>query len=392
MARPKDDRPEILHPAALSDADAAAWRALQAATPAFGNPLLGPDFAQAVGAVREDARVAVWRETGEPVGFLAFHQRPGAFARPIGAPLSDYQALVSAPNFDLTATEAVTASGLGAFRVSGAVDPIGVFAALPSRAPAYRVVLSSTADDYLSALGAGSANRAKNLRRYRGRLERDLGAVEIVAPDDDPKAFAQLLAWKRDQLARSGLHDFLRAPWTSALLDRLFETRDARFGGLAINLYSGGRLVAGHFGVRQGDWYHPWIAARDPELDTYAPGFVHQWCAIQAMSGLGLRTYDLGAGSDGWKRMFASEGVEISAGLVTASGVRGRLAGAAEGLWALPPLRRRELATRLRQRLDQIATMELTFGGRLRGVAYAVGGFSRRNAARRPAQSHQGAS
>src|ERR1700761_3089936 len=86
---------EIVHPAELSRVDIAAWRRLQAAEPAFGSPLLGPDFAQAVGAVRPDARVAVYRRAGHAIGFLAHHRRPGGFARPIGAPFCDYHALVS---------------------------------------------------------------------------------------------------------------------------------------------------------------------------------------------------------------------------------------------------------------------------------------------------------
>ena len=52
---------ELVHPGALAPADVEAWRALQAAEPAFASPLLGVEFAQAVGAVRADARVAVFR-------------------------------------------------------------------------------------------------------------------------------------------------------------------------------------------------------------------------------------------------------------------------------------------------------------------------------------------
>ena len=88
---------ETIHPSLLSAVDAVLWRSLAASEESFGNPLLGPDFAQAVGKVREDARVAVVRRAGETVGFLPFHRRPGGLARPIGSPLSDYHGLVSRP-------------------------------------------------------------------------------------------------------------------------------------------------------------------------------------------------------------------------------------------------------------------------------------------------------
>ena len=67
---------EILHPTALEAGDIVSWRHMIAAQPAFASPLMGPEFAQAVGAVRPDARVAIWRRDGRPVGFLAHHLRP----------------------------------------------------------------------------------------------------------------------------------------------------------------------------------------------------------------------------------------------------------------------------------------------------------------------------
>jgi CelD/BcsL family acetyltransferase involved in cellulose biosynthesis len=109
--------------------------------------------------------------------------------------------------------------------------------------------------------------------------------------------------------------------------------------------------------------------------------------AIDAMTGLGLHTYDLGPGSDHWKKLFTSDAVEVSYGLVTADGLGGRLAGVSESVWAAPPLAGVQMADRLRHRLDQIATMELTVGGRVRGVINAVAALERRNADRRPAPS-----
>ena len=106
---------DILHPSELDEADARAWRAFQTATPVFSNPLLSPQFAQAVGLVREDARIAICRSgAGSAQGFLAYHKRPSAFARPIGAPLSDLQALVSAPQAAVDASALFGAAGVRA--------------------------------------------------------------------------------------------------------------------------------------------------------------------------------------------------------------------------------------------------------------------------------------
>ncbi len=382
---------EIVHPGALTSADREAWRALQTATPAFGSPLLGPDFAQAVGAVRKDARIAIWRESrGAPKAFFAYHHRPQGFGRPIGAPFCDYHAVISDGGLDLDATAILSAAKLKAFRLSGLLDPFGVLGgAEVERQTAYRIVLQpgDAGLAHLDGLKASSANRFKNFRRYSKRLEQAFGPLRLVAEDPDAAAFERLLAWKRLQLARTGLHDFLRPAWVGALMQLLFQTSgaatDRGFGGLTINLYAGDHHVAGHFGVRLGGWYHPWIGATAPKLEAYGAGFVHQWKAVEAMGSLGLHTYDLGSGSDHWKRMFTADAVEVATGLITAPTLGGRLARAGDRLWTTPPLDRIGVTGRLRNRLDQIAAIETAWSGRAQGVLAMAAALERRAASRR---------
>ncbi len=364
---------DLVAPAALSDADTAVWRRLQAAEPAFASPLLSPDFAKAVGAVRDDARVAVFRRDGRAVGFLPHHRRPGGFARPIGAPFCDYHALVAAPDAAIDGGEALQAAGLSALRLSALVDPAGVFdGAVQTQAWGYRIAPKTTAADYLETLWAESGNRAKNYRRYRRSLERAAGPVRLVGDDRDPAAFATLIGWKREQFARTGLHDFLAVPWAADLMRRMFESRTPDFGGQLISLYAGERLVAAHFGARADGWFHPWIGAFDMDLKAHSPGMVHQVEAIAAMDALGLRVYDLGAGEDHWKQQFTRDGVWVGAGLAAAPTLAGALARSTDRFWALPPLKKAPVLGRVRNRLDQIAALELTLGGRLEGAAHAL--------------------
>jgi CelD/BcsL family acetyltransferase involved in cellulose biosynthesis len=383
---------EIVHASALTSADQAAWRTLQDATPAFGSPLLGPDFALAVGAVRKDARVAIWRAPdGEPRAFFAYHHRPQGFGRPIGAPFCDYHAVVSGDGLSLDATAILSATKLKALRLSGLIDPFGSLTGADlTQQTAYRIVLQpgDAGPAHLDGLKASSANRFKNFRRYSKRLEQAFGPVRLVPDTLDVTAFERLLAWKRLQLARTGLHDFLRPAWVAGLMRRLFETSAAdsewRFGGLMINLYAGDHPVAGHFGVRLGGWYHPWIGATAPNLEAHGAGFVHQWKAVEAMGSLGLHTYDLGPGSDHWKRLFTADVVEVATGLITAPTLGGRLARAGDRLWTTPPLDRIGLTGRLRNRLDQIAAIETAWSARAQGVLAMAAALERRAAARRP--------
>ena len=366
-----------LHPGDLSVEEIAAWRAITAAHPAFASPLLGPDFALAVGAVRTDARVAIWRRDGEAVGFLPHHLKASGLARPIGAPLSDYHALVSKAPMDVRA--GLAEAGLGALRFTGLIDPLGLFErAVRTRATAYVIELQTGAEPYLEALRAQSPKRFKNYRRLQSKITREVGELTLCAPDRDPQAFAQLIAWKRDQLSRTGAHDFLAPVWTRQLMENLFQTHDGDFRGLMLTMRVDGRVVAGHFGVRLGEVYHPWIASTDPEMGAFSVGQLFLLQAIEAMPGLGLRTYDLGPGHDHYKAPYALTQQQIGEGTAVARGAAGWSSRLGEGAWRLAGAGWGPVAGQVRRRFETISDLEQTLGGQMRGLASAVVARGRR--------------
>ena len=366
---------EVIHPSELGPAELGAWSGLQSATPDFGNPLLGAAFAGLVGAHRRDARVAIWLQNQRPVGFLGFHKTLGGFARPIGAPFSDYQALVSAPGPE-RAQMTLEGVGLHGIRLTGLVDPHGVFPQPLTQAQAHRIDLAAGAEAYLAGLWAASRNRSRNFKRYARRLAGELGPLRVAAPDTSAATFEGLLTWKRRQLAATGMHDFTASPWAGEMFRRLFETPDAAFGGLMIALYAGERPVAAHFGVRQDDWYHPWIGAYDPEIAAFSPGVVHQVMAAEAAAGLGVRIYDLGPRADRSKSMFANASVTVREGLATGASLPGCLAVGSERM--LAPTGGLSLLGRVRNRWDHVAAVESTLGGRIAGMARAATVLNRR--------------
>jgi len=371
---------ETLHPRDLAAADQRMWRDMAAAEPAFSSPLLGPDFAHAVGAVRDDTRVAVIRRRGETLGFLPHHRRPGQLARPIGSPLSDYHALVSRPDAALNGANVLRAAGLTTFRYTGLIDPHGVFGQTEMKT-AHVIGLGQTdAETYLEAVRAASPKKIKNWRRLDSKLDREMGPIRLVAADPSPQAFDQLLAWKREQLARTGVHDFLRPDWTRGLMLDLFQKRDGPFQGLMINLYAGDQLVSGHFGVRLDGVYHPWIASTNPAYAEWSPGQIFFMRAIAAMPGLGLERYDLGPGHDHYKGAYALSQIQIGDGAATASGMAGRVASSLDGVWALAGAGGAGPVGKLRRRMEAIASVELTMAGRMRGLVHAVAGHVQRGA------------
>lgn len=369
---------ETLHPRELAEADLRMWRDMAAAEPAFDSPLLGPDFTLAVGVVRDDARVAVIRRQGETLGFLPHHRRPGAMARAIGSPLSDYHGLVSRPEADLTGAEVLGAAELTAYRYTGLVDPYGVFGQGELKT-AHVIALGNTdAETYLEAVRAASPKKIKNWRRLDNKLEREMGAIELVAADRSREAFDQLIAWKREQLERTGIHDFLGPDWTRGLMLDLFHKQTGPFQGLMINLYAGGVLVAGHFGVRLNGVYHPWIASTNPAHGEWSPGQIFFMRAIAAMPGLGLHRYDLGPGHDHYKGAYALSQVQIGEGTATAATMAGRMASSLDGVMALAGSRGAGPVGRLSRRMDAIASVELTMAGRMRGLVDAFANQAQR--------------
>ncbi len=77
---------------------------------------------------------------------------------------------------------------------------------------AFVIELTGSAADYLEALRASSPKQFKNYRRLDGKLDREVGDDRTVrARTTRGRPSTQLLAWKRDQLRRTGVHDFLRA-------------------------------------------------------------------------------------------------------------------------------------------------------------------------------------
>ncbi len=346
----------------LSDVDADAWRALQAADPVLESPLLGPDFARAVGRRRDDAEVAVFDRDGRPMGYLAYHRRPGALGRPIGAPFADYHGLVCAPELSLSGEEVLRRLELRAFRHMGLIDPGHRFAGMDVTNDGHLIRLDGSPDDHLEACFAARPKMFRNWRRLARRLA-ERGPLDLRA-EPDPAAFYQLMRWKSAQFARTGLTDVLRPDWASGLMRDLFEMTEGPVRGQMLTLWSGDVLVAGEFGLRSDRLFHSWIAAINPELTAFSPGAAFMEHAIRAMPRLGLEVIDMAPGNAHSKRPFATGRRPATTGLTLVDGEAHDWTTGAVG--------------KMRRRLDHIATADPTLAGRARGVWEAAGAVRKR--------------
>jgi len=355
----------------LSPEDARVWHALTLSHDHFRSPLLSPAFFHAVAKVRLDARVAIFRRNGQAIGFLAHHRRPNGMARPIGAPFSDYTALITGPNPGFTIEEALEKAGIRQLQVIGLIDPYGVFASMNgSEDTAYGF-------DFTQPDREVSNKRSKNIRRREQKLIADYGPLEFRIGDRDAATFERMLGWKRAQTHHTGISDFLAPEWIQALMHDLFALpADNPLQGTMTSLYAGERLVACKFGVRLGDYLHSWISTYDPALRDYAPGLLFLVHARDAMTGAGIRIYDMATGSPEYKGTYCNQIHTVQNGRVFAPSPQGRR-DKALSQWCTARLeqfgtRPASALRRLGRRMDQIATLELETGPRLKSLAQAV--------------------
>ena len=351
------------------------WATLQRETPEFGSPLVGPYFAQLVQRHRGDVYVAIATEAGHDVAFFAFHKAGHGHVRPVGAPFSDYQAIVSEPGLKLDGTAFLAEAGIERMAVSGLMDPHGWFQSAPLEpALGYRISVKDGGAAKLERLQQANAKWAKNLRRRENKMERELGPIRFIAGDQDPSALDTVLQIKIDQYLESGLTDVLRPKWVKAMMQDLFSRTNPEFGGCLITLYAGDYLVAGQFGVRQGGWYHPWIASTCPKALSCSPGIIFLANMFRHAEDIGIEIIDLALGHSHYKSQFARNPVTVLAGQV---GRRAIIVSAAQtGPIGL-----------IQKRLDLIASVEPDLAGRLHASWAAVTSAPRRLIARGKAQT-----
>lgn len=357
----------------LPDVEAVLWRAFQGQQPAFANPLMGPDFARAIGRVRADAEVVTYHRGDEIIGFLGLHRRPGSYARPLGAPFADYHALITGPGSGLAGPEALRLADVRAFRHIGLVDPYGLFPPVGTGPDAYAIETPAGPEAHLEAMRVASPKKFKNWRRLQNRLA-EVGPLRFgqSRSRDDLDA---LLTWKSEQFDRTGLQDVLRPGWVRALMSDLFETDTPHFRGLMLTLHAGDTLVGGHFGVFGQGTYHPWIASTNPSLAHLSPGNAFLDQAIRAMPRLGITVYDLGPGHDHYKQPWASIRKQVGVGLTLVEGQGRGLMTLGSTAWASgadAPL------ARVRRRLDHIAAVDPTPSGRALALVLAMRAIPRR--------------
>jgi CelD/BcsL family acetyltransferase involved in cellulose biosynthesis len=372
-----DLRIETVAPTALSEEERAAWRAFRAARPELASPYFDLRYILTAGAVAPHAAVAVVRRRAQIIAFLPFQRRAGLI-QPLGAPLSDYHGLVSAPGVEVSLAQVLEAVGGRSLRFGGLVAAEPPEPGLHAR-HAMVADLDGGFDAYLERRrAAGHGGELKDKRRRARALARDHGDIEFTFGPDARGVLELVICLKREQWKRTAQHDVLASAWTRELLQRLSGGGVEDFGLRVATLRAGGKVVAAEVGLISGDAYHLWFPVYDPEYARYSPGALMTLETLRAAAEQGIRTVDFGPMGEDYKRVFADPAMPVWEGQIHTPGLAAACWRAVEQISAPAPFLARTWRAGVR-RIDRIAACEPTFNGQMGAAARSVARFGRRH-------------
>ena len=145
--------------------------------------------------------ICAYDAKGLPLGFLPLQGR--GFARPVGAPLTDYHGFICHAETKLDPIALLKEAGIGAYHFSAAVNSElkafhqtsdqGVLMHMPDGAPAWREARDSSYRRHLKS----------NRRRARKAAE-DIGEIRCEWKSQDEAVFEQLIGWKAKKFELTG--------------------------------------------------------------------------------------------------------------------------------------------------------------------------------------------
>jgi CelD/BcsL family acetyltransferase involved in cellulose biosynthesis len=353
----------------IPDAVLSAWHGFRENNPYLYSPYFHPDYCKAVAALRQDVRIAVLERDDEILAILPFQGE--SFARPVGAPMTDYHGLICGPNDPYSIKDILDGTNVGAYHYSALISAaqddapdthLGAVMRLPEGSEAWRASRDSSFNKH-----------QKSLRRRIRKVSEDIGEPRIVPQSQNEDVFNTLIDWKVAQYDATGYYNVLGAGWTLDLLKSLWKKGpDAALRVDMHALYFGDELAAIDTGLTNGKTYHSWIVAYNSSFHTYSPGTQLLNQIIDATGGLGYDCIDLGVGLDHFKSHYTTENVKTASGFTAVSGPAANLSKLYDAAEKLGQKHLSDAPGRLRRRYSQIAACETSFSGRAKAMLSAV--------------------
>ena len=351
----------------LSVQDQEAWAELRLANPRTYSPYFHLGYTQLIAELRDDVYIACIYDNQTPIGFLPYQGQ--RFARPVGAPMTDYHGFIC--HSDIPPLDTIKSAGIGAFHFSSSVNA-SLHGFSQNEDDGVLMNIEKGAETWRQSRDSSYRRHLKSNRRRIRKATEDIGEPRFEWLSTDPKVFDQLIAWKKQKFSETGKYDVLSADWTMSLLKTLWSRQKADLRCDMHALYFGDRLAAIDLGLSDGTTFHSWIVAYDGELHSYAPGIQLLEALIDASEKIGYHQIYLGAGTDGYKRHYASEAVKVSGGFIAAQGSAAALSNIYSKAETFGQKALKDAPGKLRRRYSQIAACEDSVTGRAKAMLGAV--------------------
>lgn len=293
------------------------WQQLQAADPSLGSPYFCVEYVQAAARVRREVLVGVIEADATVQGFFPFEPVSRTVGGPVGGRLSDCHGLVAHGGLEIDAAQLVRGCGMRIWdfdHVPASQQGFERHTTVRDQSPI--MDLTQGYEGYLEQRKSAGAQRVSQMLRKARKFEREVGPLRFEADCRDPRAFAQVVQWKREQCLRTGVPDFLSWGWTTAMLEEIAAIDTPAFAGRLSVLWHGETILAAHFGMRSAAVWHWWFPGYNEEYADYSPGGILLLKVAEAAAQAGLRHVDLGKGEDAYKRSFATGAIALLEGSV----------------------------------------------------------------------------
>ena len=359
----------------LTETDRTAWKDLRASNKATYSPYFHLDYTLLISDLRDDVFIACVYENELPIGFLPYQGQ--RFARPVGAPMTDYHGFICKEDSSFNTVEILKAVGIGAYHFSASVNS-QMSSHFQSEDDGVLMDLNAGAKMWREARDGSYRRHLKSNRRRIRKATEDIGEPRFVWKSKDQSVFDQLMAWKKQKFSETGKYDVLSADWTLELLSKLWQRNDDGLRCDMQALYFGDRLSAIDLGLSDGQTFHSWIVAYDGELHSYAPGIQLLEGLLDTADSLGYTRIDLGVGTDGYKRHYATEPVKAGTGFIAAQGSAAALSNLYSKAESFGQKALKDAPGKIRRRYTQIAACEDRVSGRAKAMFDAVKSSGRR--------------
>lgn len=296
MNRPTVD---LTIPAQLTEADRRQWSQWLAINPVLNSPYCELSYIEALFAVVPQARLARISRQGRTLAFLPFQLR-GRVAQPLGAPLTDFHGLITAPDARIDLRTVLRALDLHRFEVSGWLGHNTTFSAGEARERLYADV-SGGFDAYYADQRAAQKKFFRNAERCRRNLDAAYAGLSFDWQAVTPDIIDWVIARKRDQYNRTGLHDVFACGWTREVLHTLAHRKSSDLRLMAGVYRNGTDVIAAEIGLSTPQDLHLWFPAYDRSAARHSPGILLSLDIMRAAAAEGIRRVDFGCADEPYK-------------------------------------------------------------------------------------------